>query len=78
MFSALCINKANVFTDHYLHPINVSFPFHFPHKSGTPLPVKVGRLSPGSGVLRDRIGETEVPLGKLFNATIYTTPNARV
>lgn len=55
---------------------NVSLSFHFPHKSGIPLPVKVGRLSAESGVPGDRKRETEVPLGKPFNATIYTAGRA--
>ncbi len=53
-----------------------SLSFHFPHKSGIPLPVKVGRLSAESGVPGDRKRETEVPLGKPFNATIYTAGRA--
>lgn len=55
---------------------NASLLFHFPHKSGIPLPVKVGRLSAGSGVPGDRKRETEVPLGKPFNAAIYTAGRA--
>lgn len=55
---------------------NFSLSFHFPHKSGIPLPVKVGRLSVESGVPGDRKRETEVPLGKPFNATIYTAARA--
>lgn len=54
----------------------VALSFHFPHKSGIPLPVKVGRLSTESGVPSDRKRETEVPLGKPFNATIYTAGRA--
>lgn len=55
---------------------DVSLSFHFPHKSGIPLPVKVGRLSAESGAPGDRKRETEVPLHKPFNATIYTAGRA--
>lgn len=60
----------------HTHTHTASSSFHFPHKSGIPLPVKVGRLSADSGVPGDRKRETEVPLGKPFNATIYTAGRA--